>query len=135
MKTIKEWQKLTHQNSVNKGFWDFEKDFIKIKKGNKAKISGYLITPEQYNRYMVEGNIAEKIALVHSELSEALEAVRSGNPPSDKIPKHSSLAEELGDSIIRIWDLAEKLGIDLEKTITEKHKFNTKRSYKHGRKL
>lgn len=135
MKTIKSWQKIVHDNALAKGFWDSEKDFIKIKKGSKAKISGYLITPEQYARYMVEGNQVEKIALAITELSEAIEAIRSGNPPDDKVPKHSALSVELGDAVIRIWDLAGKLNIDLEKVISDKHEFNKRRPHKHGRRL
>ena len=38
---------------------------------------------------------AELIALMHSELSEALEAARHGNPASDKIPEYSGIEEEL----------------------------------------
>lgn len=135
MKSIKDWMKLVHDNAVSKGFWDSDKDFIEIKKDQKAKISGYLITPEQYVRYMVEGDQVVRIALAITELSEAIEAIRSGNPPDDKVPKHSALAVELGDAVIRIWDLAGKLGIDLEKVISDKHEFNTKRPHKHGRKL
>lgn len=135
MRTIEDWQKLIHDNAVSKGFWDSNKDFKKIKQGEEAQFSGYLITEEQFVRYMIDGNRVEKIALVITELSEAIEAIRSGNPPDDKVPKYSALAVELGDATIRIYDLAGKLGIDLEKVIAAKHEFNTKRPYKHGREL
>jgi NTP pyrophosphatase (non-canonical NTP hydrolase) len=135
LKSIKDWQKLVHNNAVNKGFWDSEEDFKKIEQGEEAQFSGFLITKEQFIRYMVIGNQVEKLALIHSEVSEALEALRSGNPPSDKIPQHSSLSEELSDAIIRIFDLAGKLGLNLEKAINDKHDFNTGRPHKHGREL
>ena len=51
-----------------------------------------------------ERNNGEMIALMHSELSEALEAERHGNPPSDHIPKFSGMEEEFADVIIRIMD-------------------------------
>ena len=57
-------------------------------------------------------NDGESIALVHSELSEALEAMRQGNPSSDKIIEFSAVEEELADAVIRIMDYA--MGKDLD---------------------
>jgi NTP pyrophosphatase (non-canonical NTP hydrolase) len=37
---------------------------------------------------------------MHSELSEALEALRSGNKPDDHIPAFSGLAAELADVLL-----------------------------------
>jgi len=53
-----------------------------------------------------ERNEGELIALMHSELSEALEAIRKGNPPDDKIPEFTGVEAELADVIIRIMDFA-----------------------------
>lgn len=66
------------------------------------------------------------LALIHSEVSEALEADRKG----DK----ENFAEELADVCIRVFDLCGLKGIDLERKIEEKMKFNKSRSYKHGGK-
>lgn len=80
--------------------------------------------------------IASMIALVHSELSEALEELRQGR-------KHLSITEEgkpggfpseLADVVIRVMDMAEWLGIDLEQVIVIKNKYNQTRSYRHGNK-
>ncbi len=74
-----------------------------------------------------ERNDAELIALMHSELSEALEALRNYEP----IEK---VAEELADCIIRIFDYCGAKKIDLEKAILGKIEKNKKRSYRHGNK-
>ena len=55
---------------------------------------------------------AELIALMHSELSEALEYVRIGNPADDKIPQFIGLEAELADVVIRIMDMAYAHGLE-----------------------
>jgi NTP pyrophosphatase (non-canonical NTP hydrolase) len=66
------------------------------------------------------------LALIHSEVSEALEADRKGNK--------ENFAEELADVCIRVFDLCGSRGIDLEKAISEKIEYNKTRTYKHGGK-
>jgi NTP pyrophosphatase (non-canonical NTP hydrolase) len=80
-------------------------------------------------------NDGEKIALIHSELSEALEALRNGNPTSSKIPNFSLLEEELADAIIRIMDYALYRNLDLAEAIQAKRDYNATRPFKHGGKL
>ena len=74
------------------------------------------------------------IALMHSELSEALEALRKGNPESEKIPGFSQVEEELADVVIRIMDYSQAKGLNLGGAILEKAQYNTGREYKHGGK-
>jgi NTP pyrophosphatase (non-canonical NTP hydrolase) len=79
-------------------------------------------------------NHGEIIALIHSELSEALEVIRNGEPMSGKIPEFTELELELADVAIRLMDYAESRGIDLWSEIAAKAEYNKTRSYRHGGK-
>jgi len=86
-----------------------------------------------------ESSFVERLALVHSEVSEALEEYRDGSLPADVYWKESLKPEgvpiELADTVIRILDLCEAYGIDLEYAIEEKMKFNETRPFRHGGKV
>lgn len=123
--TVEKFTKICHDNSKAKGFWD---------------------GPEN-------DNIPTKIALIHSELSEMLEAYRKRNPPCDKEMKNhegkivplsileggklrvlSSMDEEAADVFIRLCDLCGRLNIDLARVAMEKHRYNVNREHMHGGK-
>lgn len=101
-------------------------------------------------------NFGEKIALMHTELSEAFEEWRNGVPldevyatikdgttgqmyrSTDPVfmqgEKPEGVPIELADVIIRIFDLCGHFKIDLEKAITMKLEYNRSRPYRHGGK-
>lgn len=119
---IRELQKKVHQNAMNKGFWDKPHNF-----GND-------------------------LMLVVSELGECIEAHRCGdfanieafnelivNETYDfetcfKREIKDSMEDELADAVIRILDMAEGYGVDLQKHIELKMEFNEKRERLHGKK-
>lgn len=119
---IQQLCKDAHQNSVDHGFYD-----------------------------KVNQNVAEKLMLIVSELSEALEAHRCGRFADfkryDAFKKVDSSAcnrifgqdikdtfeDEIADVFIRLCDLCEWMEIDIKKHIQLKMAYNKKRPYKHGK--
>lgn len=80
--------------------------------------------------------VLAKIALCHTELSEAVEAVRDGKYVAYlKDGKPEGMVIELADAVIRIMHLCDLLGLDLEEAIEQKMAANEKREYRHGGRL
>ena len=96
-----------------------------------------MISPKKIHALAVEKGwydkdrpIPELLCLIHSEISEALEAYRNGVKEGEK----GCMSEELADAIIRIFDMSEALGINIVKAVNKKHKYNKTRPYRHGNK-
>lgn len=114
--TLLDWQRAVHANARAKGFYD------------SAEVS-------------VE-RISMQLMLIVSEVSEACEDLRvHGAGPATFKPntrpdsgKPIGFGSELADVAIRVLDLAEFLGIDLEHEIKVKHSYNTTRPRMHGGK-
>lgn len=98
-------------------------------------------------------NVGELLALIHAEISEALEGHRAGNHITNegvikglKIEDEEKFKEyvnkyvkdtfenEMADAVIRIFDLCGGFGIDLVSHINLKLKYNSTREKKHGKK-
>lgn len=66
---------------------------------------------------------SQKLCLIHSEISEAMEGDRKGLM-DDKLPRRPMREVELADALIRIFDLAGAYNMDLGGAIAEKLTFN-----------
>lgn len=90
-----------------------------------ARNAGWYTDPE--TGAPIKRNVGEVIALMHSELSEALEADRK-NLMDDKLPHRPGIEVEFADCVIRIMDTAAALGLDLAGAIIEKNRYNRSRA-------
>lgn len=129
--TLDEWSNKVHQLAKEKGWWEiFE------------------------NGTVIPRNPLEVAALVHSEISEAVEEYRNGNmppiyqcaaidppvrTPSDTATwnpqiKPEGWAIEYADAVIRIMDIFAAHGVSLEQAIAIKHSYNQTRPERHGGK-
>lgn len=86
--------------------------------------NGWTVTTE--GSWSDENQIPADLALIHSEVSEALEAFRKDD--------RANFAEELADVMIRVVGLAHGLGIDLGVEVVAKVEKNRARAFKHGGK-
>jgi NTP pyrophosphatase (non-canonical NTP hydrolase) len=114
IKSLQEWANDFHQVAVSKGFWD--------------------AYPTREARIRI---IPEKLCLIHSEVSEALEDYRTDKDPSERTYEGAKLCgfgSEIADVVIRAMELAAALDIDIGAIIEEKHEFNKTRSRMNGGK-
>lgn len=119
----------SYANSVEKGFWD---DILVIPTSPEEHVP--VPVPFKYA-------ISAKLALIHSEVSEALEELRDGDLVGDTLMRYTDtgkvegFASELADIVIRTADLCGYLGIDLEAVLVAKMAYNKSRPRLHGRTM
>ena len=102
---LNKWRDEIHDNAVQHGWWDEEREFPEI------------------------------VALCHSELSEALEEDRAGRDLIYiKDGKPEGIAVEMMDVVIRAFDWFGHMKIDVDELMAIKHIYNISRPYKHGKR-
>lgn len=111
-----------YQNNEAKGFYENEDLFQQHKKD----------LPEELNVAIEKAFTGQRIALMHSELSEALEADRK-DLMDDKLTDELGLPVELADTLIRILDYCGRHEINIGGIVKRKLEYNTSRPYKHGK--
>lgn len=107
-----------HANSREKGFWALHDELKAHPRFAEIEVMWKL----------------SRIALMHSEASEALEGIRK-NLPDDHLPNRSMEVAELADVVIRILDFAGAYKLPLAEVIIEKMIYNSGRPHMHGGKL
>lgn len=95
-----------HLDALRAGWWDDPETDAPLE-----------LSPERY---------AQKLCLIHSEISEAMEGHRKGLK-DDKLPHREMPEVELADAVIRIFDLAGRAGYDVVGAIYEKLEYNKTR--------
>lgn len=105
------------------------------------------------NGFHEDYRVDNKLLLVHTEVSEAAEELRDGQPTdliygvqrvvheptTGWIPtgfvKPEGFPVELADVILRVLDICEHEGIDMQAVLELKLAYNETRPFKHGRKF
>lgn len=144
--SIKKLQESIHKDNVDAGWWDdketneatvvasaigmmhlvLSKSLEKVRKGVTINLEDIHKDINLCMNRDDDDSMLIKIALMHSELSEAIEYHLSGKN-DDHLPDRKGEEVELADLIIRVLDYAEKKGYNLEEAIKEKREYNKHR--------
>ena len=125
---LSRFQQEVFLTAVQHGWWPMREESF----SNNSDVNAIAMSPLK----LEEVNIPEKLALMHSEISEALEHYRQGSEVlfMTEDGKPDGMWIELADCIIRILDLAGAYGIDMEYYLRVKADYNKTRPYRHGDK-
>lgn len=108
-----------HSASFNAGWWEHKATGINLK--------DVMNNPTGALEELLSGlMVSNKLCLIHSEISEAMEGDRK-DLMDDKLPHRKAIEVELADAVIRAFDLAGAMNLDLAGALVEKMAFNSVR--------
>ena len=112
--TLTDLQNEIHQANVTAGWWtDLSTNMDLAQEARQGTRLGKAL-------------VAEKLCLVHSEISESMEGHRK-SLQDDKLPHRPMVEVEMADAVIRILDLCGAMKLDLAGAIFEKLEYNRSR--------
>lgn len=125
---LNEWANEIHQNAVNHGFWEPKPDFntslmLIVGELAEAMEEHRAGRPMEYKKCIATGDVCIKMPV----LCDGCMAHRMPRKPE-------GIAVEMIDALIRILDWCGAEGLDVERLVQEKHKYNKSRPYKHGKR-
>lgn len=133
---LRDIQRFCRENSVAKGFGDEGDDVRDLTEEIREDDSTLADS-------VLSSYYSKRLNLIHDELAEAHEELRNGrkmdeayeNTSPGKEGKPEGIPSELADVVIRVFDLAGEVGIDLADVIASKLEYNSSREKMHGRKF
>ena len=114
------WSKEVHEANVAKGFYDEPKQFGTL----MALITSELSEALEADRHKISADLVHFESLLsegHDFVSVFRETIKD------------SVEDEIADALIRILDTAGYLGIDLQKHVDLKLRYNATRAQRHGK--
>lgn len=121
--TLNNLAKLLHDNETSKGFNDAEEKLIRILQYSPNED----LVPTVRQVFA-----AQKLALAHSEVSEATEALRKPHLDAH-CTEFSNEVIEVADSIIRLLSYAHHRKFSIGEAIMAKMGYNATRPHMHGK--
>ncbi len=133
---IKELQKEIHQNNVAKGFWE-DKETKNVPELLMLCVSELSEALEAHRKGRMN-----RLRVFNQDLGYARVTIEDFTEGNENLPWlknrfeteiKDTFEDEIADTVIRLLDLSEGLGIDLETHIRLKLQYNKTRPYKHNK--